>query len=190
TINRGLRSMQEIARDVENATISQLLYPIMQVVDIKHLKVDVALGGMEQRKVHMIGKDMKKELDYDFLIIHTPLITSLNGPGQKMSKSVSGSGISVIDSYDEIARNIKNAYCPEKDVRENPVLQIAKFIIFPQMEKMEIVRDKKFGGNLKIESYNELERVYGEGKLHPMDLKNAVAEYLERIIAPIRKRWK
>ncbi|MEK6843973.1 MAG: tyrosine--tRNA ligase, partial [Nanoarchaeota archaeon] len=35
TINRGLRGMQEVARDIENATISQLWYPLMQVVDIK-----------------------------------------------------------------------------------------------------------------------------------------------------------
>src|SRR3989338_5080125 len=109
TINRGLRSMQEIARDVQNATISQLWYPLMQVADIKHLKVDVALGGLEQRKVHMIGKDMAKILDYNFIAIHTPLITSLKGPGQKMSKSVSGSGISVTDSYEDIKKTINDA---------------------------------------------------------------------------------
>ena len=45
TINRGSRSMQEVARDIENATISQLWYPLMQVADIKHLGVDVAEGG-------------------------------------------------------------------------------------------------------------------------------------------------
>src|SRR3989344_394819 len=131
TINRGLRSMQEIARDIENATISQLWYPLMQVVDIKHLKADVALGGLEQRKVHMIGKDMKNTLSYDFVALHTPLITSLKGPGEKMSKSISGSGISVIDSYDEIKSTLKGAYCPEKEIKENPILQIAKLIIFP-----------------------------------------------------------
>ncbi|MEK6850579.1 MAG: tyrosine--tRNA ligase, partial [Nanoarchaeota archaeon] len=115
TINRGLRSMQEIARDIENATISQLWYPLMQAVDIKHLGVDVALGGMEQRKVHMICKDIKDTLNYDFIALHTPLITSLKGPGQKMSKSVPGSGISVIDSYEEIKKTINAAYCPEKE---------------------------------------------------------------------------
>src|SRR3972149_4938400 len=67
TINQGLRSMQEVARDIENATISQLWYPLMQVVDIKFLNVDVALGGLEQRKIHMMGKDMAKPLGYDFV---------------------------------------------------------------------------------------------------------------------------
>ena len=190
TIKRGLRSMQEIARDIENATISQLWYPLMQVADIKYLKADVALGGMEQRKVHMVGKDLKKVLDYDFIALHTPLITSLKGPGEKMSKSILGSGISVTDSYEEIQSTLKGAYCPEKEIKENPVLQIAKLIIFPKFNAIEIKRDKKFGGDLKIKNYEELEKIYSDGKLHPMDLKNAVGEYLEKIIAPIRKNFK
>ena len=190
TINRGLRSMQEIARDVENATISQLMYPIMQVVDIKYLGVDIALGGLEQRKVHMIGKDLSKILGYDFIALHTPLITSLKGPGQKMSKSIIGSGISIVDSKEEIENTIKNAYCPAQDVKDNPILQIAKLIIFPMAGKMIIKRDKRFGGDLTFKDYPELEKFYSLAKLHPLDLKSAVALELEKIIAPIRKNFK
>src|SRR3989344_2178517 len=189
TINRGLRSMQEIARDVENATISQLWYPLMQVADIKHLPVDVALGGLEQRKVHMIGKDMAKTIDYDFIALHTPLITSLKGPGQKMSKSIAGSGISVTDSYEEIKKIVNGAYCPEKDIKDNPLLQIVRLIIFPRIAKLEVKRPAKFGGNLSFKYYEKLEEVYSKGELHPMDLKSAVAEELEKIIAPIRKNY-
>lgn len=190
TINRGLRSMQEIARDVENATISQLWYPLMQVADIKHLNVDVALGGLEQRKIHMIGREMSKTLGHNFVALHTPLITSLKGPGQKMSKSVPGSGISVTDSYEEIKNCLKNAYCPEKDIKDNPVMQIAKLIVFPQLGELKIKRPDKFGGNIDFEDYSELEKTYSAGKLHPLDLKNAVAESLNEIIEPIRKKWK
>lgn len=190
TINRGLRSMQEIARDIENATISQLWYPLMQAVDIKHLKVDVALGGMEQRKVHMIGRDMKNILNYNFIALHTPLITSLKGPGEKMSKSIPGSGIAVTDSYEEIKKTINSAYCPIKETKDNPIIQICNYIIFPRFNSIEISRPEKFGGNLKISNSKELEKIYTEGKLHPMDLKNAVTEYLEKIINPIRKNYK
>jgi len=190
TINRGLRSMQEIARDVENATISQLWYPLMQVVDIKQLKLDVALGGLEQRKIHMIGREMSKTLDHKFVAIHTPLITSLKGPGQKMSKSIPGSGISVTDSLEEIKKTIKDAYCPEKEVKDNPILQISRLILFPRFEKIEIKRDKKFGGNLSFSNYESLEKTYSSGKLHPLDLKNSVIEYLWKVIEPIRKNWK
>lgn len=190
TINRGLRSMQEIARDVEHATISQLWYPLMQVVDIKHLGVNVALGGLEQRKVHMIGKDLGKVLGYDFVALHTPLITSLKGPGEKMSSSIEGSNISVVDSYERIKKTLKGAYCPEGKVEGNPILEICKLIIFPMLNGLRIRRSEKFGGDLNIKSYVELERVFSEKKLHPMDLKNAVGESLEKIIAPIRKNFR
>jgi len=190
TINRGLRSMQEIARDFEHATISQLWYPLMQVADIKYLGVDVAEGGLEQRKVHMIGKDMVKILDHPFVAVHTPLITSLKGPGQKMSRSIPGTGVSVIDSPEIISKTIKNAYCPEKVAKENPILQIAELIIFPRIKKFKITRPEKFGGNLEVSNYKELEDMYAAGKIHPLDLKNAVAEHLEAIIKPIRENWK
>ena len=190
TINRGLRSMQEIARDSQNSTISQLWYPLMQVVDIKHLKLDAALGGIEQRKIHMIGRELGKTLNHSFVAIHTPLITSLKGPGQKMSKSLPGSGISVTDSYEEIKNSLKNAYCPEKEMKDNPVIQIAKLILFPQLSEIAIKRSEKFGGNLKIKNYHDLEKLYSEGKLHPLDLKNSVAEHLNEIIEPIRKKWR
>jgi len=189
TIQRGLRSMQEIARDVQNATISQLWYPLMQITDIKHLKLDIALGGMEQRKVHMMGKDVEKILNHKFIALHTPLITSLKGPGEKMSKSIPGSGISVTDSHEEIKKTIGKAYCPEKEIKDNPLLQIAKLIIFPRFDFFNVKRPEKFGGNTEFGTYEELEKSYSLGKLHPMDLKNAVIEYLEKIIAPIRRNY-
>ncbi len=190
TVSRGLRSMQEIARDVENATISQLWYPLMQVADIKHLKADAALGGLEQRKVHMIGKDLNKKIDSSFVAIHTPLITSLKGPGKKMSKSIPGSGIAVTDSYEVIKKTILEAYCPEKDATDNPILQINKLIIFPVCGAVEIKRPSKFGGNKKYSKYDDMEKDYSLGKLHPLDLKNSTVENLEIIIKPIRENFK
>jgi len=189
TINRGLRSMQEIARDVENATISQLWYPLMQAADIKALGCDVALGGMEQRKVHMIGRELADVINHKFIAVHTPLITSLKGPGSKMSKSIPGSGISVTDSDKEIETCIKNAYCPAKVAEDNPILQIAKLIIFPRIKALKIDRPAKFGGKVTFESYLGLEKAFVGGELHPMDLKTAVTQELIKIISKIRKNF-
>lgn len=187
TINRGLRSMQEIARDVEHATISQLWYPLMQVVDIKYLDVDVAVGGIEQRKVHMIGRDEAAVHKHPFVAVHTPLITSLKGPGQKMAKTLPGSAVSVTDSYEEIRETVKSAYCPERVAQENPILEIAKLVIFPMVGEMDIERPVRFGGDVSYSSYDQLEADFVEGKLHPLDVKTAVTQVLERMIAPIRK---
>ena len=48
TMNRALRSMVMVARDLENAHVSQVIYPLMQIADIKHLGVDVVTAGLEQ----------------------------------------------------------------------------------------------------------------------------------------------
>ncbi|MEK6885863.1 MAG: tyrosine--tRNA ligase [Nanoarchaeota archaeon] len=190
TINRGLRSMQEVARDIENATVSQLWYPLMQIADIKYLGADVAQGGLEQRKIHMMGREMSKILKHNFVCVHTPLITSLKGPGQKMSKSLPGSGISVTDSYDEIKKTINGAYCLEGDIADNPILQITKLIVFPRVSSLDIKRPVKFGGDVSYSNYERLEADFASKKLHPMDLKTAVTEALEKIIKPIRDNWK
>jgi tyrosyl-tRNA synthetase len=188
TINRTLRSMQEIARDIKHATISQTWYPLMQVIDMKHLNVDVAEGGLEQRKIHMMGRDSVEITKHPFVAVHTPLIASLKGPGEKMSKSIPGSGISVTDTSEDIQKAIKNAYCPEKIVEENPVLEIMRLIVFPKVNEIIIERPSKFGGDVVYSSYDELETDFARGALHPLDLKTAVARTLETIIKPIRDK--
>ncbi|MDD5182389.1 MAG: tyrosine--tRNA ligase [Candidatus Nanoarchaeia archaeon] len=190
TINRGLRSMQEVARDVENATISQIWYPLMQIEDIKALGCDVSEAGIDQRKIHMLARELVHITNHKPVFVHTPMITSLKGPGTKMSKSIPGSGVNVTDTDEEIKKSINGAYCPEKAVEDNPLLQISKLIIFPRIRKLDIKRPEKFGGDISFKTYEELENVYVQGKLHPMDLKAAVASELIKIIKPIRDNFK
>jgi len=191
TVNRGVRSMQQVARDIDNAKISQIIYPLMQVVDVKFLKTNFVVAGSDQRKIYMLGLDEGKEIGLqDAVYLYTPLIPSLKGPGGKMSSSIKDSFISIRDEKEDIAKKINKAYCTVGDVPNNPVLSIAKLIVFPKFGKIEIVRDEKFGGNLKFESYDDLENSFESEKLHPVDLKKAVTEAIEEIIAPIRKEWK
>jgi len=42
---------------MENPTVSQMIYPIMQMVDIAKLGVDAAVGGIDQRKIHMLARE-------------------------------------------------------------------------------------------------------------------------------------
>lgn len=191
TVNRGVRSMQQVARDIENAKISQIIYPLMQVSDVKALNTNFVVAGSDQRKIYMLGVDEGKEIDLqDAVYLYTPLIPGLKGPGTKMSSSVLSSFISIRDKKEDIIQKVNKAYCKVGDIGNNPLLSIVKLIIFPKFEKFEIKRDKKFGGNFIFKTYKELETAFETGKLHPADLKNAVAEYLEKLIAPIRKNWK
>src|SRR3989344_5601569 len=189
TINLAVRSMQQIARDLENAKVSQVIYPFMQIEDIKALKVDAVVAGIEQRKIHALGLELFKEINYESpLFIHTPLIPSLKGPG-KMSSSEPESMISIRDKKEDIVKKINNAYCPVS-VENNAVLSIARLIIFPRVKEFVIERNEKFGGNIKFDNYDKLEKEYLMSKIHPSDLKNNVSRYLVEIIEPIRKAFK
>ncbi len=193
TLNRSLRSMQQVARDIEHAHVSQVLYPLMQILDIKYLEVDLVHSGIEQRKIHMLGQEvLDKELKYKKpVFVHTPLIPALQGPNAgKMSSSDNNTLISVRDTEESIKKKLGKAYCPEKDIKENPVLMIAQLVIFPRLvgKAFLIQRPEKFGGNLEYHSYEALEKAFADD-LHPLDLKNAVAKYLTEILKPIREAF-
>ncbi len=187
SLMRARRSMQEVARDLENARVSQMIYPLMQIADIKALDVDVAHGGLEQRKIHMLARELLPELGYkNFVCVHTPLLASLQGPEHKMSSSKPETIIAVDEAPESISKKVSAAFCPpEKD--GNPVLQMCEYIIFPKILKLEVKRKEKFGGDVTFSSYTELESAYVDKKLHPQDLKNAVADTLIEILEPMRK---
>ncbi len=187
TVDRARRSMQEVARDLENAKVSQMIYPLMQIADMKSLKVDIAYGGLEQRKIHMLAREILPTIYKNIVFAHSPLIVSLLGPGSKMSSSKPETMIKIDEEPEVINKKISSAYCPIS-TEDNPVLQICKFIIFSKTAKFEVKRPEKFGGNLTYETYNELEDAFINKKLHPADLKSATAENLTEILNPIREK--
>lgn len=106
----------------------------------------------------------------------------------KMSKSKSDSGISIHDSPEEIRKKINAAYAMEGDTMFNPILNWTKYLIFyNEGSSLTIKRDPKWGGDVTYNSYSDLEKDYLEKKLHPMDLKNAVSEWLIKKLEPARK---
>lgn len=106
-----------------------------------------------------------------------------------MSKSLPETSIFVHDDPETIKRKIKMAFCPPRTSEGNPILDYVKHIIFRKLKVFHIKRPEKYGGPIDYYSYEELEKDYVEGKLHPADLKNAVAEALNDIIKPIREHF-
>jgi len=188
TLNRALRSMQMIARDIEHAHVSQLLYPLMQSLDIAHMELDIAYGGIEQRKIHMIARETLPTIGYKKPVcLHSPLIDSLQGPGSKMSSSIPESMIMIDDSPEVIKKRISKAYCTTDDLEHNPILQIAQYHVFPRLGKLEIKRPEKYGGDVTFNSYEEILQPFSKGDLHPADLKNAISQGLAEILKPVRE---
>jgi tyrosyl-tRNA synthetase len=201
TINRMLRCITIMGRKETEATSSAaILYPAMQAADIFLLDVQIAHAGMDQRKVHMLARELSHSYKKEFVAIHHHLLPSLQGiqrmdPGvvkedqvldAKMSKSIPGSAIFIHDSVDEINSKIKKAYCPEKTVEGNPIIEYAEYLVLRD-KKLKIERPAKFGGDIEIVDAAELKTIYSDGKLHPMDLKAAVGRELCELLRPSRE---
>jgi len=184
TLNRAMRSMDEVGRQMDHPTVSQMIYPLMQAADIAMLGVDAAVGGIDQRKIHMLAREHLINFGYGAPVcIHTPIINGLDG--KKMSSS-QGNYISIADSEDEIKKKCQKAFCPPEIV-ENPVLQIFQHHVFPKLPQVTVRRPEKFGGDRVFTRFGELEQAYQKGEVHPLDLKKSVAECLIEIFEPVRE---
>ncbi|MBC2763262.1 MAG: tyrosine--tRNA ligase [ANME-2 cluster archaeon] len=186
TLNRAKRSMDEVSRSTDNPRVSQMVYPLMQAVDIAMLGVDVAVGGIDQRKIHMLAREGLPGLGYKAPIcIHTPILLGLDG--KKMSSS-SNNFISMDDTEKAVKKKVNKAFCPEGDIVDNSVLALFKYHIMPRFEEITIHRPEKYGGDLHYPGYEELEAGFASKELHPMDLKAGAADYMNRILEPVREK--
>ena len=199
TVKRIIRTGEIMGRsESEVLQSSQIIYPCMQAADIFHLKADITQLGMDQRKVNILAREIGPKIGFwKPVIVSHHMLMGLGEPPKtgkaveraiemKMSKSNPDSAIFMNDSEEEVKRKIKKAYCPQGVVEENPILEYCKYIIFEKFKTIKVERPKKFGGNLEFSSYESLERKFLQKKLHPMDLKNRTAEYLNKLIDPVR----
>ena len=204
TIARARRTLEVAGRkETEARYVSDFLYTPMQVADIFHLGAKICQLGMDQRKANVVGRELGEKLGYfKPVCVHHHLLQGLEKPpvwpipkgeekeaisSVKMSKSKPDTCIFVYDSLEEIKRKMGKAFCPEKTAQFNPVLEFCRYLIFREKSVFRIERPAKYGGNVEFQTYEELERTYVHGKLHPQDLKNAVAEQLAAILEPVRR---
>ncbi|MBD3313435.1 tyrosine--tRNA ligase [Candidatus Woesearchaeota archaeon] len=203
TVKRLLRCSQIMGRTEAQAQQgSQVLYPAMQCSDIFYLEADICQLGMDQRKVNVLAREVGPKLGFwKPVIVSHHMLMGLGKPASdikdpvekaiemKMSKSKPDTAIFMTDSEDDIKRKLNKAYCQEKQIEENPVLEYCRHIIFERFKQMDIERPKKFGGDLSFSDYKELEESFAKGDLHPMDLKQATAEYINKLIKPVRDHF-
>ncbi|HJM66348.1 MAG TPA: tyrosine--tRNA ligase, partial [Candidatus Thalassarchaeaceae archaeon] len=98
SLSRARRTFSIMGRseDSSDDDLSAFFYPAMQAADIFELNVDIAFGGMDQRKAHMYMRDVGDRNHWiKATCIHTPMLSGLKGRGggrmdsfdHKMSKS-------------------------------------------------------------------------------------------------------
>ena len=202
TVNRIIRCGQIMGRkeeDVQKA--SQIIYPCMQCADIFELEADITQLGMDQRKVNILARELGPLLGFwKPVVVSHHMLMGLNKPPEgitdpaekaiamKMSKSIPDSSIFMTDSAEEVKRKISKAYCPQQ-TSENPMIEYMRYIIFESFDEVRVERPSKFGGDVIYRSFDELAKDFSEGKLHPMDLKNATVRCINELLEPVRKHF-
>ncbi len=205
---RVLRAIPIMGRDMKSkdTDAAAIFYPCMQAADIFEMRLDVACAGIDQRKAHILAREAGEKLSWGKPIsLHTPLLMGLHGVPEasagsydedpklnqviasKMSKSKPEDTILIHDEPDIIERKIQRAFCPAGVVEGNPILEYYRLLVFRNHEHVRLTRDRKFGGDTEVESYQQLEKEFVSGKLHPKDLKTNISRLLSERLAPVRE---
>jgi tyrosyl-tRNA synthetase len=194
SVRDSKKAAADVVKNVEkdNAKLSGLLYPLMQAVDEQYLEVDAQLGGTDQRKIFVLARENLPKLGYKPRVeIMNPLIPGLIG--KKMSASDSKSKIDLLDDEKTIRKKINGADCVAGNP-DNGIMAFLKYVVMiikqDKKEKFVVKRDRKYGGDLKYGKYEEVEKDFVAKKLHPLDLKNAVAEEINDLLKLIQKERK
>jgi tyrosyl-tRNA synthetase len=203
SIARTKRAMTIMGRETEEAHLdsAKLIYPSMQAADIFELPVEIAYAGMDQRRVHVLAREVAQHYDWPVPVaVHTPLLGSLRGGERmdpadptaqgKMSKSDPGGALVLPSSPETVRTRVNGALCPPKTVAENPVVDIVRLVIFPWEGKFRVERAAKHGGALEFSSPDEFLAAWEKGTLHPLDLKSAVAAEVSRLIEPVNQYFR
>jgi tyrosyl-tRNA synthetase len=214
TLARMLRSISIMGREQSDSVdFAKLIYPAMQAADIFAQGINLAHAGTDQRKAHVIARDVATKLRTNRLTdsegrtvkpaaVHHPLLLGLRKPPVwpipedvdpstlKMSKSDPSSAVFVHDDPDTIRRRVAKAFCPPQETRFNPVLNWFDQLVFAlDGGAVRIDRSDANGGPVTFETHAELTEAYGHGLLHPSDAKNALAARLIDRLEPARAHF-
>jgi tyrosyl-tRNA synthetase len=211
TTQRVLRAIPIMGRDMQSKEndAATIFYPCMQAADIFQMRLDLACAGIDQRKAHILAREAGEKLGWGKPVsLHTPMLVGLAGVqnttrdsfdedpklnqviAAKMSKSKPENNILIHDEPEVIARKVQQAFCPPKVVEGNPILEYYRILVFENRETLTLKRDSKYGGDVEVSTYEQLEKQYAAGKLHPQDLKTNMSRILSQKLEPVREYFK
>jgi tyrosyl-tRNA synthetase len=189
SVHDATKAASEVVKMGENPKLSGLIYPIMQALDEEYLKADAQLGGIDQRKIFVLARENNPKMNYKPRIeIMHELIPGLIG--KKMSASDEKSKIDLLDNEMTVQEKLKSADCVAGNP-DNGIMAFLRLVIMvikrDRGEKFIIKRSEKYGGDLEYYGYEEIEKDFIDKKLHPLDLKNAAAEEISKLLKLIQK---
>ncbi len=175
---------------------SDLVYPVMQINDIFEMQIDIAHSGSDQRKCHVIAREVSSRIDKakPFAIHHPILLGILKPPKEviegkqdirevlseiKMSKSKPKSAIFLEDDETTVRAKVKSAFCMDGNVTYNPMLNWAEFMVFPLEGQL-----------LGFDDFESLANAFKQGEVKSQELKSEIANFLVKYTKPVHQSMK
>lgn len=183
------KAASEVVKMGESPKLSGYIYPLMQALDEEYLKVDMQIGAVDQRKIFVLAREQLPKIGYKKRVeLMVPFLPGL--VGKKMSSSVEASKIGLMDDAETVKKKVKAADFVEGGP-DNGTMAFLKNIAFVLLEdkgeELVVERPEKFGGNLSFKSYADLEKAVVEKTIHPLDVKNAAAAQITKLLSEIEE---
>ncbi|KAF7328992.1 Tyrosine--tRNA ligase [Mycena venus] len=209
----------EVVKQVESPLLSGLIYPGMQALDEEYLGVDFQFGGVDQRKIFTFAELYLPRLGYKKRAhLMNAMVPGLAGgkmsssdPNSKIDFLDAPEVVrkKIKAAFCEEGKVIENGLLAFLEAVLIPISQLRIENIkmggsilepggdlkpfasddAPEGTVFSIERDERFGGSMHYSSYEALRDDFAEKKLHPKDLKTAVADAINRLLDPIRKAF-
>ncbi|KPI46036.1 Tyrosine--tRNA ligase, cytoplasmic [Cyphellophora attinorum] len=184
----------EVVKQVDNATLSGLIYPLMQSLDEQYLGVDAQFGGVDQRKIFALATECLSKIGYKPRAhLMNPMVPGL--AGGKMSASDPNSKIDILDTADAVKKKIRSAHCVPKEVEGNGILSFVEYVLMPlsalrsENGQTRFVIERTEGDPLVYTSIEAMKEDYKADTLSPQLLKAGASAALVDLLAPIQAEF-
>ncbi|MBI4948177.1 tryptophan--tRNA ligase [Candidatus Berkelbacteria bacterium] len=173
--------------ETQGETAGLFNYPVLQAADIALYNAEVVPVGDDQLQHLELAREIVRSLNSyagkEILVEPKPLlnkssrIMALNNPEKKMSKSVSGSAIGLLDSEDEVARVIKRAVTDSDPNSSTPSGALKNLFTI-----LESVSD--------VQTIAKFEEMRVGGHLRYSELKEQLIDDVVAFLRPIQQTYK
>jgi tyrosyl-tRNA synthetase len=187
----------EVVKQDDNATMSGLIYPLMQSLDEQHLDVDAQFGGVDQRKIFTLATEVLPKIGYrERAHLMNPMVPGL--AGGKMSASDPDSKIDILDTPDSVRKKVRKAYAAAGKPEGNGMISFVEYVLLPTSAlrsrdgkaRFEVEPAEADKEPIVYSDINILKQDYEADRLTPQLLKNSVSKALVDLLAPIQEEYR
>jgi len=183
-LNRMTQYKQKADRAGQNAGL--YTYPILMAADILLYGAEAVPVGEDQIQHIELTREIARSFNQHYGEVFSPpkpilnrfsRIMALNDPTKKMSKSVPGSAIGLLDEDNQIIRTIRRAVTDSDRQARTPSPALAN--LFTLLEA--------FGD---LDQVRQMTKQREEGRLSYSELKEQLSEDIINALSPIKKAYK